>query len=93
MDGGNGRLMSWRFSIVETIGFGFSLASIAVGITLWSMSTFQSKEEAASVKLNLEQRVIALEGEMRELRASMQNVARDVAYIRGVLEPKAGRRE
>lgn len=93
MQGEKGHMMSWRFSIVEMIGFGFSLASTAVGITLWSTSTFQSKEEAASVKVSLEQRVAAVESEMREIRSSMQNVARDVAYIRGVLEPKAGKRE
>ena len=82
------KLSGWRFSLVETAGFAFSLASVAVAITLWTVSTFQSKDEAKEIKAQLESRIVSIEAETRALRDSMNGVAKDVSYIRGRLEPK-----
>lgn len=46
-----GRFIDWRFSAAELIAGMLSLTSIAVGITLWSVSTFQSKDDAIEVKI------------------------------------------
>jgi hypothetical protein len=83
-----GKFIEWRFSPIETLGAAFSLASVAVGITLWSVSTFQSKVDAAEVRTHLEKRIESIEAQMTTMRASLEVVARDTSYIRGRLEPK-----
>lgn len=83
-----GKVLEWRFSIMETVSAALSLASLAVGITLWSMSTFQRKDDAVEMKAHLERRIDGVESEMRNMRASVEGVAKDVSYIRGRLEPK-----
>lgn len=83
-----GKFLDWRFSPIETIGAAFSLATMAVGITLWSISTFQSKSDAQEMKVNLEKRIESIENQMVTMRSSLEVVARDTAYIRGKLEPK-----
>lgn len=83
-----GKFLDWRFSPIETIGAAFSLATMAVGITLWSISTFQSKSDAQEMKINLEKRIESIENQMVTMRSSLEVVARDTAYIRGKLEPK-----
>jgi vacuolar-type H+-ATPase subunit I/STV1 len=83
-----GKFIEWRFSPVETIGAAFSLASVCVGITLWSVSTFQSKQDAQEVKTHLERRIENIEAQMNTIRTSLEHVARDISYVRGRLEPK-----
>lgn len=83
-----GKFLEWRFSPIETVGAAFSLATMAVGITLWSVTTFQSKSDAAEMKFNLERRIESIEAQMSTMRSSLEVVARDTAYIRGKLEPK-----
>jgi hypothetical protein len=83
-----GRFIEWRFSPIETAGAAFSLASVCVGITLWSVSTFQSKVDAQEVKVHLEKRIENIEAQMATMRMSLEAVARDTSYIRGRLEPK-----
>lgn len=84
-----GRFFDWRFSPVEMIGFGFSIATVAVSITLWSVSTFQSKQDAIEVRQQIERRIDAIESQVNTMRQSLENVARDTSYIRGRLEPKS----
>jgi hypothetical protein len=81
-----GKFIEWRFSPIETAGAAFSLASICVGITLWSVSTFQSKVDAAEVKVHLEKRIENIEAQMVTMRTSLEAVARDTSYIRGKIE-------
>lgn len=83
-----GRFIDWRFSAAELIAGMLSLTSIAVGITLWSVSTFQSKDDAIEVKMQLERRMDSLEGQVNTMRLSLEGVARDTSWIRGRLEPK-----
>jgi hypothetical protein len=82
------RLTGWRFSLAETAAFGFSLTSMSVAITLWTVGTFQSKEDAKEIKAQLEIRIQSIEQQTKELRNSVDGVAKDVSYIRGRLEPK-----
>jgi hypothetical protein len=86
MDGRS--VIGWRFNLGETLGFGFSLASVAVAITLWSVTNFQSKVDAAEEKHSMEKRIEAVEIQMVLVRSSVDSVAKDVSYIRGRLEPK-----
>lgn len=88
MDGAARGPMEWRFSIVETVGFGFSIACVTVAVTLWSVATFQTKEDALSAKADVERQVQHLREEVATLRAGIDAVAKDVSYIRGRLEPK-----
>lgn len=88
MDSNNGRMMGWRFSIVEMVGFGFSVGAVTVAITLWSVSTFQTKVDAVAVKQDFDRQVESLKVEVATLRAGIDAVAKDVSYIRGRLEPK-----
>lgn len=84
-----GRFIEWRLGPLETLGASLSLATLAVGITLWSTSTFQDKASAAEVKMHLEKRIDNLEVKMATMSLSLEQVAKDVSYIRGRLEPKA----
>ena len=88
MDGKASKVDGWRFNIIETVGFGFSLASVAVAITLWSMSNFQSRAEAEEAKRVTEAKISNLEAQMSQIRSNMDTISRDVSYIRGRLEPK-----
>lgn len=84
-----GGLLGLRFSPMEVLGGAFSLAAMAVSITLWSIATFQSKQDAVLIKAELEKRIESVEGEVQLMRQSLESVAKDVSYIRGRIEPKS----
>lgn len=65
-----------------------SLATMAVGITLWATSTFQTKDDYREHKTTVERRLDLLEGEMRSMNHVITGVAKDVSYIRGKIETK-----
>jgi hypothetical protein len=79
---------TFRFSAYEVIAAMVSLATMAVGITLWSISTFQTKEEYRERQLVVERRLDILESQMRAMNDTISGVARDVSYIRGKIETK-----
>ena len=79
---------TFRFNIYEVIAGMISLTSLAVGITIWSITTFQTKEAGLEYKIQIEKRLDLLEMEMRTLKQGIHDVARDVSWIRGKLEPK-----
>lgn len=68
-----GSVLRWRLTLSESI----ALAVACVGVTLWMSARFQTKEDAAKLEL----RVSAME-------SNMNQIAVDVSYIRGRLEPK-----
>lgn len=74
----------WRFNFIEMIGFAISFSTLAVGITLWSISTFQFKHDAVEDKKNMDTRVSNLE-------MITSNIAIDVSFIRGRMEKEKGR--
>ena len=69
------------------LAFGLSIVTAAVGITLWSISTFESKASASQYRVTLERRVDGLEKEVNTIRETLGRVAIDVSYIRGRMEP------
>lgn len=81
-----GRIIKW--SIEEVAAFAVTVASITTAVILWSISNFQSKEEASELKQNINDRLSKVELEVQILRSSVGQISVDVSYIRGRLEPK-----
>lgn len=79
---------SFKFGLVEIVGFAITIASVTTSIILWSISTFQSKEDAKSYKIDVDARVSKLENNLQTMQSSTQQILVDVSYIRGRLEPK-----
>lgn len=71
----------FRFNVGEVVGFAVTVASVTSCVILWSISTFQTKAEAQVWKGDYDRRLIVLE-------SGMNQIAVDVSYIRGRLEPK-----
>jgi hypothetical protein len=81
-----GKIIKW--SIEEVAAFAVTVASITTAVILWSISNFQSKEEASELKQNINERLSKVELEVQILRSSVGQISVDVSYIRGRLEPK-----
>lgn len=72
-----GSLLNWKLSLIETLGFGMTVASLVYFLT----SNFQSKEDA----LKLENRVENVEKDLASLKIGVNQIAVDVSFIRGAL--------
>lgn len=81
-----GKIIKW--SVEEVAAFAVTIASITTAVILWSISNFQSKDEANDLKANLNDRLSKVELEVQILRSSVGQISVDVSYIRGRLEPK-----
>ena len=81
-----GKIIKW--SIEEVAAFAVTIASITTAIILWSISNFQSKQEANDLKNTVNERLSKVELEVQILRSSVGQISVDVSYIRGRLEPK-----
>lgn len=79
----------FKFGLVEIVGFAITIASVTTSIILWSISTFQSKEDAKTYKIDVDNRVNKLENNLQMMQTSTQQILVDVSYIRGRLEPKS----
>ena len=77
-----GSIANWRMTLAE----GIILASGAIGIMLWSMSTFQKKDDADETKKALQERIHVVELEISSLRRDVSEVAKDTQYIRGRIQ-------
>ena len=82
-----GKIIKW--SIEEVAAFAVTVASITTAIILWSISNFQSKQEANDLKNTVNDRLSKVELEVQILRSSVGQISVDVSYIRGRLEPKS----
>lgn len=82
-----GKIIKW--SIEEVVAFAVTVASITTAIILWSISNFQSKQEANDLKNTVNERLSKVELEVQILRSSVGQISVDVSYIRGRLEPKS----
>lgn len=76
-----GNLLKWKLTFAETLAFG---VTVAVLVT-WLATNYQSKEEA----MKLESRIERVETEMSQMRAGINQIASDVSYIKGRLEPRS----
>lgn len=81
-----GKVRDWTLSIPEAVGALGSSIALAVAVTVYSLTTFQSKEAAAEMKKDIERRIDSVESEIQTIRASIDGVAKDVSYIRGKIE-------
>ena len=79
---------TFRFSAYEVLAGMTSLAGLAVGITLWSMTTFQTKEASNEKRAIIDRRLDQMESEVRQLNNVITGVAIDVSYIRGRMAPE-----
>lgn len=77
----NSSLMRRYVTLAEAVSF-VSVVAIAI---VWFSGTYQSKEEAKKV----DTRIQALEDDMRAMNRGINQIASDVSYIKGRLEPKA----
>ncbi len=96
MVNGDKGFFQWRFSPIEMLGFGFSIACVAVSITIWTVFTFQTKADAADSKVEFNDKIRGVTKDVDMLRSDLANVrsgveaiGKDVSYIRGRLEPKS----
>jgi len=80
--------IQWRFTIIETIGAAFSLATVAVAITLWSIATFQSRSEAQGEMQNTQSRLDRQQDNITRMQDKIDQIKDDVSFIRGKLESK-----
>lgn len=76
-----GNLLKWKLTLAETLAFGVTVAVMVV----WLSTNYQSKAEA----LKLESRIERVEMEMSQMRAGINQIASDVSYIKGRLEPRS----
>lgn len=75
-----------RFTPQEFITAGITLTVFAVSITLWSVSTFQTKAAAADIEVRVDKRFDSQKMRLDSIQNSLNGVATDVAYIRGRME-------
>ncbi len=68
---------------IEFASFGLSVASISVGITLWAITTFQTKADASDYELKMDKKNQELTQEIILLRQNIDKMGRDISYIRG----------
>jgi hypothetical protein len=90
-----GSIMKWKLSLAEALSFGMTIAILVWSISWFMSDRFISKNDAVKidskvdgVEKGLGERVTKVEAEISQLRASMSQIAVDVSYIRGRLEPK-----
>jgi len=83
-----GSFLSWRLTMAETLGACFTVGSTVAVIMLWANSNFQSKEDA----IKMDTRITSIEVRLDKLGDGITDIAKDVSYIRGKLEPQNGGR-
>lgn len=82
-----GRFSDWTFSVREVVAAIGSAITLTTVVILWSFSSFQTKAEARTVEI----RVDAIESDVKGMRSSSEAIARDMSYIKGLLEAKFGK--
>lgn len=79
----------------QFVGICFAVAATAVAVTLWITSNYQSKSAAKDLEDRMNRELEEVRGSLtslwnkvNEVQGNMMGIAKDVAYIRGRLEPK-----
>lgn len=78
----------WRFSVQEVVAFLAGSVGVAVTITLWCVSTFQTRADASDFKASVEKRFEAQEMRLDSIQSSLNSMGADLSFIRGKLERK-----
>jgi hypothetical protein len=79
-----GKFINWSLSMPETIAACVTVGGIVSTVMLWVFGSFQSKEDASKLEL----RVSSIELRIEKVNDGITDIAKDVSYIRGKLEPK-----
>lgn len=79
-----GRILNWKLSLAETLGACGTVGALVATIMIYANGSFQSKEDA----IKMYQRIEKVEMELASLKSGVNQIAVDVSYIRGKLEPK-----
>lgn len=66
----------------------FSVAAVAVSITIYFNNKFQSKSDADKVETDLKAWIRKVETDVSKVQSSLERIAENVSYIRGRIEPK-----
>lgn len=65
-----------------------SFMGCVVALTWWVSVTFFTKEEARALEVRTDQKVIGVQNQVDRISGTVEQVARDTAFIRGKLEGK-----
>lgn len=79
-----GTLLSWKLTLAETLGACGTVGAFVSVIMIFANNSFQSKEDASKMY----QRIEKVETELSSLKNGVNQIAVDVSYIRGKLEPQ-----
>lgn len=71
---------------MELVIICFFVSSVAVGITVWVQSTFQTKEQAKNFEERIDQGITTLWNKLNTTEANITQVAVDVSFVRGHVE-------
>lgn len=77
-------ILKWKMSLAETLAFGVTVAALV----LWAVDRFQTRVDASEVKVAFERKLELIETNQSDTQKSLSQMASDVSYIRGRLEPK-----
>lgn len=80
LEADNSSLMRRYVTLAEAVSF-VSVVAIAI---VWFSGTYQSKDDAKKVEARIEK----LEDKMTAMSTGINQIASDVSYIKGRLEPK-----
>lgn len=78
---------------VALVGSCFVVASVAVTISLYLGNKFQTKKDADKVEDDLKIWIRKVEDDVSALQKSLNDIAVNVSYIRGRLEPNTPTKE
>ncbi len=79
-----GPILKWKLSLAEAIGACGIVGSFVSAVMIYANGSFQSKDDASKMY----QRIEKVESELSSLKNGVNQIAVDVSYIRGKLEPK-----
>lgn len=73
---------------VSLVASCFTVSSVAVGISIWISTKFQSKLDSEKMETDLKAWIRKVESDVSKLQTSLERIAENVSYIRGRMEPK-----
>lgn len=74
--------------LIDIVSVAFAVASIAVAITIWTVTTFQTQAEAQRFDDLTADRLERQKEKIISMDSKLNQISEDVSYIRGRLEGK-----
>lgn len=75
-----------RQRLIDMLSVAFSVASISVAITMWVVTTFQTKADASKIEEALNKSIEEQELRLNSIFNDIFQIKNDVSYIRGKLD-------